>query len=39
MQHAVTALIAATSLLLCILYDVGIGRLVDRRTQAWRLTQ
>jgi iron(III) transport system permease protein len=35
---AMAVLIAATSLAVCILY-LGLGRLVERRTQAWRLTQ
>jgi iron(III) transport system permease protein len=35
---AMAVLIAATSLVVCILY-LGIGRLVDRRTQAWRMSQ
>ncbi len=33
---AMAVLIAATSLAVCILY-LGIGRLAERRTQAWRL--
>jgi len=35
---AMAVLIATTSLAVCILY-LGIGRLAERRTQAWRLTQ
>jgi hypothetical protein len=35
---AMAVLIAATSLVVCILY-LGVGRLVDRRTQAWRMSQ
>ncbi|MSP95833.1 MAG: putative 2-aminoethylphosphonate ABC transporter permease subunit [Betaproteobacteria bacterium] len=35
---AMAVLIAATSLVVCIIY-LGIGWLADRRTQAWRLTQ
>ena len=35
---AMAVLIAATSLTVCILY-LGIGRLVERRTQAWRTAQ
>jgi len=35
---AMAVLIATTSLAVCILY-LGIGRLAERRTQAWRLTR
>ncbi len=35
---AMAVLIAATSLAVCILY-LGLGRLAERRTQAWRLTK
>ena len=35
---AMAVLIAATSLTVCILY-LGLGRLAERRTQAWRMTK
>ena len=35
---AMAVLIAATSLAVCILH-LGLGRLVERRTQAWRTTK